>query len=327
MPGPADRAAERDEHRAGLALTAELAEPVRAVTRDERDVGQRLDVLDERRAPAHASFIGPRRHEGRLGGPAVQPLHEGGLLAGHEAVGRRDELESRLAAGAGALGDRAGEAPVRARRAAVDRDHDRACTDARCRRRGAVEHEVRVDPHQQAVLVACGLALDAVRDHDGRTPGRHGRQLEVRREAGAATASQAARLDRRDERAALATQARAGGRSARCEHPAMRRPPQAGAGAGALPRVAWVAPRRSWRDPHAGRREVLGGRRGRRQQAQGDGCPEDRDAGGVDGEHPDARPNPCRFPRRARARRARRGTRGSAARARCAARGAAAAGW
>src|SRR5207244_1251721 len=49
---PRDRARERDERRAGLAERAELAEPRWPVARDERDLGERLDVLDERRPAA-----------------------------------------------------------------------------------------------------------------------------------------------------------------------------------------------------------------------------------------------------------------------------------
>ena len=49
--GPGDRAAERDERRAGLVGRPELPEPLRPEAGDQREVRERLGVLDERRAP------------------------------------------------------------------------------------------------------------------------------------------------------------------------------------------------------------------------------------------------------------------------------------
>ena len=68
-PRVGDGPGERDQRRAGLLGGAELAKPRGAVAPDQREVGEGLDVADERGAPAHAPFEGPRRGEGRQAGP------------------------------------------------------------------------------------------------------------------------------------------------------------------------------------------------------------------------------------------------------------------
>ena len=74
---------------------------------DERDVGECLDVLDERGAAAHPPLEWTRRRERGLARPAVQPLDERCLLAGDEAVGDGGELDSLTLA---ALADGRGNA-------------------------------------------------------------------------------------------------------------------------------------------------------------------------------------------------------------------------
>ena len=261
-PGPRDGAAERDQHGARLLGRAELAEPVGAEAGDQGDVGERLDVLDEcragRRTPRSNGRGGTKRG---LRGAAVQPLHERRLLAGDEALGGGDELDARCAR------------PPRARSAiaaatlacAAAAPRPTAITilrapTARGRGHGAVEHEMRVDAQEQRVLVARGLALDAVGDDDrAGAPRRPPRSFTARREAGAAAPAQPARLDRRDERGALAAQGGQRGRSARGAPRARARRPPAGAAAERARRRRRGRRRRgrSRRDPEAGR-EVLG---------------------------------------------------------------------
>ena len=100
-----------------------------------------------------------------------------------------------------------------------------------------------------------------------------------------------------------------------------RRCPRAGAAAGrVLACAAGIAATALTARPAGWRRAVLG-RAGRRlQQAQRDGAGEDRDAGRVDGEHPERSRRRCPSRRRAAARPATRGRRRSARRARRAAR-------
>ena len=71
---------------------AELAEPSRAVAGDQRHVGEGLDVRDERRAPAEAALVGPRRRQGRLHRAAVEGSDQRRLLAGEVRV--RDDLHA-----------------------------------------------------------------------------------------------------------------------------------------------------------------------------------------------------------------------------------------
>ncbi len=184
-----------DEQRAGLGAAADLAEPAGAVARDEGQIGERLDVLDERRASAHAALERSRGREGRFGGSAVQPLDEGALLAGHEAVGHGYELDLLTRSGLGALVDGDREGSVRRRCVSSHGDDDPASARDGGRDHRAVEHEVRIDPHQQCVLVTRRLTFDAVCDDDRRAPRRDRPQFDVCRETCAAAPSQTAGFD------------------------------------------------------------------------------------------------------------------------------------
>ena len=63
------------------------------VPRDERQVGQRLDVLHQRRGAEQAALGDPRRHEGGDRGPARQVADQRRLLAGQEARRGLRELD------------------------------------------------------------------------------------------------------------------------------------------------------------------------------------------------------------------------------------------
>src|SRR5437667_143671 len=71
--GPADGAAHGREDRARLLLEPDLTEPAGAVAGDECQVRERLDVLDECRAPIDAALERTGRLAGRLGLAAAQP--------------------------------------------------------------------------------------------------------------------------------------------------------------------------------------------------------------------------------------------------------------
>ena len=83
----ADCARHGQQRCAGLVGRPDLAEPVAAVPRDQRDVRERLDVLDKSRRTADSPFERERRLECRLRLPAVQQVDDGCLLAGDEASG------------------------------------------------------------------------------------------------------------------------------------------------------------------------------------------------------------------------------------------------
>ncbi len=77
-----DWTGERHERGARLAWGAELAEPGCAVARDQRDVGERLGVVDQRRAAPKAVFEGHRWRERGLRRAAVEEVDKRRLLAG-----------------------------------------------------------------------------------------------------------------------------------------------------------------------------------------------------------------------------------------------------
>ena len=107
-PGALHRARHRDERRAGAARRAEAAEPVGAESRDQRDVGAGLGVVEQHRGMPDAQDV---RATGSVLGErlvVVEPVDERRLLAGDVAVRRRVQVESRASqASALALVDRA----------------------------------------------------------------------------------------------------------------------------------------------------------------------------------------------------------------------------
>ena len=126
----------------GSAARAGGAEPGGAVPGDERQVGQGLDVLHQRRPSAQAARRQPRWCRGGGRDAALDPVHDGAGLAGDEPVG------GRHAPGSGPGRCR----PGGARRAAVvddlaDRvvhhDHGLAGADELGGERRAVQDQVR----------------------------------------------------------------------------------------------------------------------------------------------------------------------------------------
>ena len=80
-------AGHRDDLRAGRLLGAELAEPVGAVLDDVRDVRERLDVVDQRRALVEALVGGERRLQPRVAALALERVEQRGLLAADVGAG------------------------------------------------------------------------------------------------------------------------------------------------------------------------------------------------------------------------------------------------
>src|SRR6516225_8019039 len=75
------------------------------VARDQCHVSQGLDVVHQGGPPLYAAVMGARRGERRLTGPAVQVLHDRGLLTGHIAAGDPGDLDRhRVEPGTPALG-------------------------------------------------------------------------------------------------------------------------------------------------------------------------------------------------------------------------------
>ena len=186
-PGAHDCARDRDERRSGLLHASELAEPVRPVAGHERELGQRLDVLDE-----DSALEGSRRDEGRLRGPAAEAVDERGLLARDEAARDRENLEPDTALAA--LRDRAFQRHQLAGGILRDGDDRLAGSDGSRGRDRADEHELRRAAEEGLVLVAHRLALGAVRKHELPASHRgHRGELAAGREPGAAAAAEPAR--------------------------------------------------------------------------------------------------------------------------------------
>src|SRR5207253_10992081 len=98
------RSGQRDERRTGLAGGAQLAEPRGAVPCDQRQVSERLDVVDQRRSAPDALLEGHRRPEGGLGGAAAEVVDERRLLAGDVVARNLDEPQLRWTSRPSALG-------------------------------------------------------------------------------------------------------------------------------------------------------------------------------------------------------------------------------
>ncbi len=178
------------------------------MTRDQREMGERLGVAHERRAPPNAALERQRRCERRLRGAPVQVVHERRLLAGDVARGGSREAQPRAGAPGAlcAFVDRGlhllgGEGGLLA-----DGDDRLVGTQRFGGEDRAVEHEVGERLEQHAVLQARRLGLDGVHDDD-RAPARAGdrAQLDRGREGGASAAGQPGALYLVDqERGALA---------------------------------------------------------------------------------------------------------------------------
>ena len=104
-------------------------------------MGERLDVLHQRRRAAQAALGQPRRRRGGRRDAPLDPAHDRAGLAGHETVRRRADLEPNpVQAGPGALGrglvhDLAD--------VAVHHDHRPAGPGELRREHRAVQHEMR----------------------------------------------------------------------------------------------------------------------------------------------------------------------------------------
>jgi hypothetical protein len=70
-----------DELQPGAARLALRLPPLAAVDQDARDVGERLDVVDERRLPEEAVRTGEGRLVPRLAAPVFQRFEQCGFLA------------------------------------------------------------------------------------------------------------------------------------------------------------------------------------------------------------------------------------------------------
>ena len=190
-----------------MLLGADAREPLGATVDDERHVGQRLDVVDRRRHPEDALLGGERRLHARIGALAFERLHQGRLLAAdvrastgvHDQVGREvraQDVLAQVAAGVRLVDRRLYVVDVVVVLAA-DVEVARLDRHRVARERDPLDHQVRVVLEDLPVLERARLGLVAVAAQVARLliDGRHKAPLQAGREAGAAAALQARRLD------------------------------------------------------------------------------------------------------------------------------------
>ena len=185
--GPADR----DQHGAGQRTPGK-----------ERDRGQRLHVLDQRRQAVDAALERQRRPHGGKGHPVVEVMDGGRLLPRHVASRGGHQVDHRMRSGS--------QPPFRQRRLQgpagrvvlfADVERDSACADRPGRQQRTVEDQVRASGEQRPVLEAQGLTLGTVGQHHRRTAATVGDRapLAADRESGSTAPPQPRVLEHRDQ--------------------------------------------------------------------------------------------------------------------------------
>jgi hypothetical protein len=190
-------------------------------TRISGHVGERLDIVDDRRAAVETDDGRERRPQARLGALALERLQERRLLARLVGAGAAvhvdlavvpaaQDVRAQEPPGAG-LGDRGLEHGGDVLELAADVDVADLRADGITRDRHALDDEVRVPLQQHVILEGAGLALVRVAAHVLRPARifRHEPPLHARRKAGAAAAPQAGRLDEVDDLPGLHRERRA----------------------------------------------------------------------------------------------------------------------
>ena len=196
----------REHAGARCLLGAEGGERGGAVVQDPRQVGERLDVVDDRGLQVEALGGGEeRRLEARHAAVALEALDERGLLAHDVGAGAPVEddvdgevgAEDVLADVAGGVGvvERLGDALLGQGHLAAHVEERLLGADGVAGDEHALDELVRVLLHEEPVLVGARLGLVAVH-HEVARPhaGRAEAPLGAGREAGAAAAEQAGRL-------------------------------------------------------------------------------------------------------------------------------------
>src|SRR5664279_3548990 len=194
--GPRHVSRDRDQLRARALRGADLAERLGAVAHDARDVGERLDVVDDGRPLVEAAHGEARRPVARVALPAFERGQQARRLAADVRAGAPvddDVARERAVGDAGAeqagrirLLDRAGEASIGQVELAADVDEGMAHLQREGGDQHRLDQQVRRVLEDPAVLEGAGLALvgigaEIVRllvvelDHAPLAPGREGR--------------------------------------------------------------------------------------------------------------------------------------------------------
>ncbi len=181
----------------GSAWSPTDANQVGSVAGDQRDVGEGLHVVDQRRPAANPRDTGEHRLVAGERGPSLDSSDDGRFLARDECVGRLDEGDgttvqpSVRAFGDGAAHDRRG--------ARWHVQEDLVGTYCPAGDLQAVEDKVGCSSHQHRVLSAEWLAFGAVAYHHRFAAGNRC-ELAAGRETGAPAAGQTCPVERRQHR-------------------------------------------------------------------------------------------------------------------------------
>ena len=139
-------------------MRAERAKPARPVAGDQREVGERLGVVDQRRAPAHPALERHRRGQRRLCRAAVTEVDERRLLAGD--VARRGRAGSPILSPSPPARSRSVSAPRQrsAGRRAADSSMQRISSSAPTARAASTPPSRRGGAGSRAAGGPCALA-------------------------------------------------------------------------------------------------------------------------------------------------------------------------
>src|SRR3954454_20096699 len=204
QPGIADAAGQREHFRPFALRRPDGGEPAGAVAHDRRNVGERLDVVNEGRAAPKAFLRRVRRGGAERAAPALDRRDERGLLSANERAGAEAdvdvEAETRAAdrgaeqARAFRLADGRFQVLDRERILGADVDEATLRADGECRDRHPFEDAVRVAFEDRAVHERSRVALVRVADDVFLLLGGlgDGRPFQPGRIAGAAASAQAA---------------------------------------------------------------------------------------------------------------------------------------
>ncbi len=159
---------------------------------------QALDVLDDGRAGIDPALERTRGRGDRAGVAGIDEMDRRRLLAGDVRVRRIEQLDRD--AQVRALAERPVDGCARGAMGAPDVDRDPVRADRVGRDQRAVDDQVRAKLEQDPILRAERLAFGAVDEHGGGSAvlAGDGSPLATDREARAAAAEQATRLEDRD---------------------------------------------------------------------------------------------------------------------------------
>src|SRR5262249_38212824 len=219
---PLDVAGDAEELGAAVVGPANAGEPGGAAPHDVRYLRDRLDIIDRRRAAIEAHIGWEWRLQPRLAFLAFQAFQERGLFAadiGASAMMHDDvevvAVDVVLADELGLVGllDRRFKPLALADEFAADVDVAIVHAHGAAGDQASLDQEMRIVPHDFAVLTRARLGFVRVDDQIARPPVRlfgHERPFQPSREAGAAAAALAGRFHLVDDRVAAFLEDRLG---------------------------------------------------------------------------------------------------------------------